>query len=738
MTKEKPATPGTINVPNRFGSAKARQDSKTSPATVGKAAGRKQPRAQNRGTGRSAQHERREPFLNPYTFVPAFSREAMTGAFADTAPQGADRLHEENWTGSIGIRLTVRTPLLLLDTARAYNAPDAAEGHLTYPVLLRSGHPHLQATALKGMLRTAYEAITNSRFGVFTGHAELLGWRRVADDARDMEPVRVGKDGKTLEFWDAVRLPSYREERGPRYSRNRAPKHGDHVWVKTKRGKNAEEVTGIKPHSEGRPSPDWQEGTVFITGRNVEAKRDERVFVRPRRPVPAKLTGDLRERWDALMEHHRRYQQDIETDSDFDISPHRTDEDRRKLTPGTFCWAYKKNERIEALYPVMVPRELSAASPSEMVPPKVEPASRYSALSPADRVFGWVAQDGSGTRPAAYRGRLRISNVICVTATEQAVKEFRDGLPLSILAQPKPTQGRFYLSDSAAEPHRPIEDGTPKNDVHRDTDRALRGRKVYWHHKRAAANDFYWKLPPPSAGDPTQQLIDGILYREYRRPDAPNEAEILTRDKTSFDTTGVPQRDKQNRSVLGWITAGTQFTFSIGVRDVPEVELGALLWLLTLDDAHHHRLGLGKPLGFGSVQLALEPERTQLHTGEQWSEYYRDLTGDLPASSAESVVRTCIRAFTDAAGQQPGLAEVERAFLAATRGRDDLPVHYPRARPKGMRARRTPPNPAGESFAWFTANEKIVKRTVAPGRGRSLPSASAPPGQDLEIYDEEK
>ncbi|TMR00136.1 TIGR03986 family CRISPR-associated RAMP protein [Actinomadura soli] len=734
MTENKPPNPGTIRVQNKFKPVKPQQEAKTPTAPARKSAKRKEPRA---GNGKNARNGPREPFLNPYTFVPAFSREAMTGAFADAVPQGADRLHEENWTGTIAVRLTVRTPLLLLDTARAYTAPDAEEGHLTYPVLLRDGRPHLPATALKGMLRASYEAITNSRFGVFIGHDELLGWRRVADDARDMEPVRVGKDGKTLEFWDAVRLSFHGDKTGPRYSRNRPPQHGDRVWVKTRRGKNAEEVTGIKLFSEGSPSSGWKEGYVFITGRNVEKKRDERVFVRPRRSITAKLTDELRERWDALMEHHRKCQQDIETDAEFDISPHRNNEDRRKLTPGTFCWAYKKDGRIEALYPVMIPRDLAIASPAWMVPPKVEPASHFRELSPADRVFGWVAQDGSGTRPAAYRGRLRISDVTCVTATDEAVKEFRDGLPLSILAQPKPTQGRFYLSESAAEPHRPIENGTPKNDVHRDPDRALRGRKVYWHHKRAAADDFYWKLPPPSMGDPTQQLVDGMLYREYRRPNTPNESNALTRDQTSFATTGDPKRDKQNRSVLGWITKGTEFTFTIGVRDVPEVELGALLWLLTLDGDHHHRLGLGKPLGFGSVHISLDAERTRLHTGGQWSEYYRDLTGELPESPAETVVRNCIRAFTGTARQQPGFAEIERAFLAAAHGSDDLPVHYPRARPKQMQAGRTPPNPAGESYAWFTANEKIVNRTVAPGRGRSLPSAGAPREHDLDVYDEE-
>ncbi|TYB45552.1 TIGR03986 family type III CRISPR-associated RAMP protein [Actinomadura chibensis] len=712
MTEKKPPTPRTIAKNIRGTSAPART------------------RAENGRNGRG------EPFLNPYTFVPAFSREGMTGAFADAVPQGADRLHEENWTGTIGVRLTVRTPLLLLDTARARNAPDAEEGHLTYPVLLRGGRPHLPATALKGMLRASYEAITNSRFGVFTGHDERLGWRRVADDARDMEPVRVGRNGKTLEFWAAAKLPFYPDGSRLPYSKNGPPKHGERVWVRTRRRNNAEEVTGIKPYANGRPSPEWKEGYAFITGRNVEAKRDERVFVQRRTPVTAKLTDELRERWDALMEHHRKSQPDIETDGEFDISPHRNDEDRRKLAPGTFCWAYRKNGRVEALYPVMIPRELAVASPAEMVPPKVEPASRYRELSPADRVFGWVAPDGSGNRPAAYRGRLRVGDVECVTRTGEAVREFKEGLPLSILVQPKPAQGRFYLSGSAAEPHRPIENRTPKNDVHRDPDRALRGRKVYWHHRRAAANDSYWN-PEASSGDPTQHLIDGLLYREYRRPNAPGEDGPLTDDETSFATTGAPQRDKQNRSILGWITQGTEFTFTIGVRDVPAVELGALLWLLTLDGDHHHRLGLGKPLGFGSVHMIVEPERTRLHTGAQWSEYYRDLTGELPGSSAETVVRTCVRAFTEAAERQPGFTRIRDAFLAAARGSDDLPVHYPRVRPKQMKAQRTPPNPSGESYAWFTANERLADRKVAPGRGRSLPSAGAPLDHDLDVYDEE-
>jgi len=35
------------------------------------------------------------------------------------------------------------------------------------------------------------------------------------------------------------------------------------------------------------------------------------------------------------------------------------------------------------------------------------------------------------------------------------------------------------------------------------------------------------------------------------------------------------------------------------------VELGALLWVLDLPEGHHHKIGMGKPLGLGSVAIEL-------------------------------------------------------------------------------------------------------------------------------------
>lgn len=733
MTEKKPPTPNQIKFRNKFEPVKTQPPPKPVPAPTNRPPKREEPRRTN---GANKKEERKEPFLNPYTFVPAFSRKKTTGALGDAVPWGADRLHEENWTGTIGVTLTVQTPLLLLDTARAANAPGTDEGHLTYPVLLRNGRPHLPATAIKGMLRSAYEAITNSRFGVFTGHDEAPGWRRIVDDAQKMRPVRLSDDEKTLEFWDAVNLPCYWPKKTLKYPGGGVPKHGDHVWVEAVTVQRAEEARDIRRYEDGCPGEGWEEGFVFTTRRNVENKKSERVFVR-RSHETEELTERLRDRWQALMEHHRERERDIEF-GDYEISPHRESEERRKLAPGKFCWAYRPGNRIEALYPVMIPRDLALRSPDTMVPPKVEPAPCYSNLSPADRVFGWVAQDdGASTRPAAYRGRLRIRDVACVTPTDQAVVRFPGhGLPLAILGQPKPAQGRFYLSRSANEPHRPIDWRTSKNDVHRSSDRALRGRKVYWHHKEASEDetyDAYWNPPAAAEGDPTQELIGGLLFREYVRPNAPSE-NADPRGRATFETTEAQQRDKQNRSLLGWIGKDTEFTFSIEVRDIPAAELGALLWLLDLEADCHHRLGLGKPLGFGSVHLSLAKEHTKLHIGAQWARYYRELEDELPESPVETVQDACLQAFEEAAQKQPQWAKIRLAFLAIARGRDGIPVHYPRARPSGMTGQRTPPNPAGESYAWFTANEKTSRGNVLGGRGRSLPAPEDPEGRDLDVY----
>jgi hypothetical protein len=165
--------------------------------------------------------------------------------------------------------------------------------------------------------------------------------------------------------------------------------------------------------------------------------------------------------------------------------------------------------------------------------------------------------------------------------------------------------------------------------------------------------------------------------------------------------------------VTAWVKPGVWFEATIRVSNLSDVELGALLWLLDLPDDCHHRLGGGKPLGFGSVRTQVAWEQTSLWRGAAAREAYRDFRG-LEGVQPEEDPHRCVASFKEAVHQDygtpddeagegaRGLAPFVDAWLAAARGFQQ-PVHYPRpGQPDGG---VIPPDP--ESYRWFVANERI-------------------------------
>lgn len=220
----------------------------------------------------------------------------------------------------------------------------------------------------------------------------------------------------------------------------------------------------------------------------------------------------------------------------------------------------------------------------------------------------------------------------------------------------------------------------------------------------------YWDPSPAGVDDSTQVAVDG-RFREYLRP---------------AGTRGT--RDNQNRSTLGWVRIGTTFTFALDVINLSLVELGALLWTLRPDDGFFHRLGGGKPLGFGSVQLDVDTPRAELRDGRGWRDYYLTL-GDAPGAAEFYDLRArAVAAFQEAVESAYGRSTggfhdvaFIRALLAAGHGFDDgRPVHYPRVKVEGQ-AGPVRPNPEGESFEWSVENER-------GGGGLSLPDLAADSG----------
>lgn len=281
-------------------------------------------------------------FHNPYNFVPFEDVPAPNCGLGQFGPPGHHAYKAKLFEGRITVKLTATSPLLLLDPA---STTVDKNDHTTLNLLTDSqGRPVLRPTSFKGALRSAYEAITGSRLGVFHGHDRPLARRMDARDGLAMMPARISDCGKKLELylgtndkfpewqkrnrwqvpentmyaaWLPLYWPGRTNKNGPSIDKNSVtypndclPKHGDRVvcWLNLTQHQNPDfkywRVVRLQPSSSNGKVPsechikeldaNWSrknhgksncyiqaEGYVCITNQNIKRKHDERVFFTP-------------------------------------------------------------------------------------------------------------------------------------------------------------------------------------------------------------------------------------------------------------------------------------------------------------------------------------------------------------------------------------------------------------------------------------------------------------------------
>jgi CRISPR-associated protein (TIGR03986 family) len=649
-------------------------------------------------------------FHNPYNFVPVLPRDNANSSNSDLGDRnplehgmGHGVYHPNRWSGRIAVKLTTKTPLLIPDI---FDKED--EGHKTYPLRIGAdGKPYLPPTSIKGMLRSAYEAVTNSRFSVFVKHSDLLVYRMEAKEI-GLIPARVEKeiDGTLkLHLMQAVKLPRYPKPiaysnsgdkasvpNRPKLKSKSTPQHGEPVWVKYNAKKVVTDIQTRDPNFSNPPNYNWEEGWVWVANQNIEGKKYERVFIKIEKDENIPIDRNMRSMWQELIQNYKnehikglknRDEDGLAYDAYVDNEPVQTafsrhiyEPDSEALKEGTLCYVeFGSDGKVEALLPVTISRHFYKKTPNDILQDYLKPATKLDELSPADRIFGWVNQDTNGK--GAYKGNLRVHSVKC--GDDYSIQEFdSEGFSLAILGQPKPQQARFYVAKDKQ--GSPLPDGIDKQDGYGSEAGGLRGRKVYPHHQGVD-----WTNPNEARN------------QEYRQD----------------------ERSDQNRSIRAWVKGGTTFTFDLDVTNLSNVELGGLLWLLSLPEDHYHRLGGGKPLGFGSVRLEVDRNKTDLRKGADWKEFYSSLetVDNSNSNKAEETIEAFKEEVKGIYGNSNNFESVSfiKAFCQAATGfSDNKPIHYPRLAPK--------PDPEGKSFEWFVANERTG------GRQMSLPSLTGDPG----------
>ncbi len=717
------------------------------------------PRQQGHQMHEEAQGGGTNGFVNPYTFVPTPDRRNIPGTvFAgDSDPlsnsEDHSRLWPERYTGALHLKMTVVTPVFIAKTPEIVTTND---GHKTYDCV-----EEIPATSVKGMLRSAYEAITNSRFGVFQEkqHDQRLGLRLPAEAG--VIPARVVRNNSgnlAVELYCGESLigqkgrPVFSNGRpAPQYAAwipayiqprwlppGNALPHGTKVSARivlcvheARRPWNFWRVVAMSPLGQTVTTPaqlpppgrrwgyvtennanifETVEGYIVRSGKLIQNKHDERLFfnMNGAASMPAiAIDHTVQEEYNHLLSDYR------ETHADGAFPPigngvqhgsHITQ--RRVLQEGDFVYvsfdrAERPDRTLAKIFPVQISRDLHECSPLDCLPDSLRPATDMKKLSPADRLFGWVHQNGKG----AWRGKVRVSVPMMMHPDGQApLTRFPvdQRLPLAILGAPKPAQARFYLGDNSglAQNSR-----TDKRSAGYKRDKKLRGRKIYWRPRLVANGNGqsreYWREPWI---DRTNISTNGY-HQEYRHP------------------SGDDERTKQNRSITGWIRPGTVIRFCLRVENLAREELGGLLQLASLSEWAGEgaalRIGMGKPLGMGCLRLELDGEEAAaIGETKQWRTYFSSFHMPPEFFLDHEDIDDLKKAFGTALVTVYGSANITnwrdlefiKAFAAASYGpRDGCPVHYPRTT-----SGRNSPN-----FAWFVAND-----TTRDGRtpGRSLPN----------------
>lgn len=194
----------------------------------------------------------------------------------------------------------------------------------------------------------------------------------------------------------------------------------------------------------------------------------------------------------------------------------------------------------------------------------------------AEAIFGYV--EGKGDRDQAYAGRVFFGDARFETPAPDGVWKYQQPITPQALSGPKPTTFQHYLTQD--------DPNDKKNLNHYATSpnkTTIRGHKQYWHRGETGLDD------------------------------------IEEKDQDKLD------KSKKQYTRIQPVKPDVTFRFKIHFENLNETELGLLLWVLDLPQGHHHKLGMGKPLGLGSV--AISPELYLCNRQKRYTDLFTE-TGD--------------------------------------------------------------------------------------------------------------
>ena len=648
----------------------------------------------------------RIPVLRPKVLDLVDRKALPVDLFGDQEPPAHDHLSSERWSGSIDLELTVRTPLVYGEQREnpgggtQVEIPTDQQGRVVFP-----------GTMVKGMLSRAYEVLTASRFRVFEEHAKPLTYRADVADALRLVPIRVVEvkdngggivvelllgstgDGEA-EYKDQfddrpfpIMLAASLQDGGRGHAKHGRGFNETQFRAMTRHENKVRCDLALCLHPRGGHYAYWQvvglydgqgnpvcafdvrndidvvderndvTGYVYRTARDGDQasdvfprKHDERVFFdlseSPERlEVDRSVVGAYRGVVDSYA------QQREENDLQPGMHPNRfTGVDSESLLHvGSLAYAVLSDDEtvVEELVPTMAGRRSYCMSPRSLAEEqRVAPLGAAAEASAADRLFGYVVPDtreGAEDGDVASRGRLIFGQM-----DTSSVVLSREETPIAPLLSPKPASARRFLTDRNGR--------TPRN-----AGEVLRRSEYFRSGQHLGV-----------AVHPVHRSIVGSEEFPASATQAPRQEGVAQGENLQIQSV-----------VKTWIRPGSVLRCRMRFENLSRNELAALVWLLEpanlvpaseqnaeKSKVGYLRVGLGKPLGLGAVEVRMVKDglRAVNVGGENdLSVAYQNLSGCLGVS--ETVHRPADFALKINPAALPWVQAFQRASFGYSDGR---------------------------------------------------------------------
>lgn len=563
----------------------------------------------------------------PYNFIPLPDVVIKAVDSPDELPDH-DRYVDGRYTGHFEVTLTTKTPLYIrgMLTKKEFIRQEKKQYLDGKPIPDDSRNvdfrrlpknkpdffaiqetPVIPGSSLRGMLRNLVEIITYSKMQWVTD--KKLFFRTMDDSVvgesyrqRMMENVEGGflvRDGDTYVIHVSKVVRVHHSKLGGSHKLfdgrppNQKPKwNGTYyqhkpVWVTlTSSGDFVDEISPTK-----KTGTDWHEGRLVITG-NMPGRRDgsggkkkEFVLLSPQKGAE-KVTIP-----EAMLD---RFQDDDQiTPWQQNAFPKDKPHKNGRLRNGLLLKKPAKNEE-----PIFFLRENKKLTffgrarmfrlpyqqrPLDVIAPELRDPND---IDFAEAMFGFVRTQnelkGMKTKPKqggkgrAYAGRVFVSDGRYDSNQGEAwMTDVPDGIiEPHILASPKPTSFQHYLTQDTPNNRKTLYHYDSNTDAGEQVT-TLRGFKLYWAQGKKNAHDLQAK--PKDDKDKKRAF------------------------ETGPDGKLRPKWNSTQHTQMKPVSSDKKFTFQVYFENLTDVELGALQWVLSNPDCH--RLGMGKPLGMGVVQL---------------------------------------------------------------------------------------------------------------------------------------